>query len=172
MSKMNKRKLTVKPGDVYFVPLFLSHDISTKSYSRYKFGGEEQRFCFLRIIKDLMGSGLLVEVFNYVGDMESTVESITARERLFDPVLIVGDGIIKKRWRKIGETENYDCERHSRFSQIKLVIGGREQPKIWQNHETREPDGDISSIEDGVMWVACQLESRIVEILSGTEKLN
>lgn len=163
---MSKKTLTVNGGDIYFVPLFLSHDMSTKSYFRYKFGEKGQKFCFLRIIKDLMGSGILVEVFNYIGDIESSVESITTSGRMFEPVLIVGDGIHKKRWRKIGETENYDCESHSNFSQIKLVIGGFEHPKIWQNNETREPDEDISLIEDGIMWVACQLESRIVEMLS------
>ncbi|EKO3629261.1 Imm26 family immunity protein [Vibrio metschnikovii] len=168
---MSKKTLTVNAGDIYFVPLFLINDMSNKSYVRYKFGEEGQIFCFLRVIKDLMGSGVLVEVFNYIGGVESSVSSIINSGRMFEPVLIVGDGIYKKRWRKIGETENYDCECHSNFSQIKLIIGGFERPKIWQNHETRDPDEDISLIEDGIMWAACQLESRIVGILSEMGRL-
>lgn len=168
---MSKKILTVNAGDIYFVPLFLSHDMSNKSYFRYKFGEEGQVFCFLRIVKDLMGSGILVEVFNYIGDANSSVESIIDSGRMFEPVLIIGDGIHKKRWRKINETENYDCEYHSNFSQIKLVIGGFDRPKIWQNNETRDPDEDISLIERGKMWAACQLESRIVGMLSEMGRL-
>ena len=89
---MSKKTLTVNAGDIYFVPLFLSHDMSTKSYSRYKFGESGQKFCFLRIINDLMGTGILVEIFNYIGDLGASVESIMTSGRMFEPVLIVGDG--------------------------------------------------------------------------------
>jgi len=94
---MSKKILTVNAGDIYFVPLFLSHDMSNKSYFRYKFGEEEQVFCFLRIVKDLIGSGILVEVFDYIGGADSSVESIVDSGRMFEPVLIIGDGIHKKR---------------------------------------------------------------------------
>ncbi|AXX91566.1 hypothetical protein CPU12_04985 [Malaciobacter molluscorum LMG 25693] len=163
---MSKKTLTVNEGDIYFIPLFLSHDMSNKSYFRYKFEEDRQNFCFLRIIKDLKGSGILIEVFKYIGNLKSPIESIISSGRLFEPVLIIGDGIHKKRWRKIGETLNYNCELHSNFNQIKLIIGGLDNPRIWQNHKTKDPNEDISLIEEGIMWVACQLESRIVKLLS------
>ncbi|RXJ94662.1 hypothetical protein CRV00_06280 [Malaciobacter molluscorum] len=118
------------------------------------------------MIKDLKDSGILVEVFKYIGNLKSPIESIISSGRLFEPVLIIGDGIHKKRWRKIGETPNYNCELHSNFNQIKLIIGGLDNPKIWQNHKTKDPNEDISLIEKGIIWVACQLESRIVKLLS------
>ena len=59
--KMDNKKLVVNSGDVYFIPLFLYEESSTKSFSRYKFGGVQQEFCFFRVIDDHLGSGILIE---------------------------------------------------------------------------------------------------------------
>lgn len=162
-----KRKIEVKIGEIYFVPLFLGHDFSMKSYSRYKFGEAEQKFCFARVIKDLEGMGTLIEVFDLVGNLETELVKIQNSSRLFDPVLVAGDGIQKKRWRKVGQTENYDPEAHSRFSEIQLLVGDMEYPDIWKNHATRKPDReDLSSIERATIMTAWQLETKVCEKLN------
>lgn len=47
---MSNKKLVVNSGGVYFIPLFLYEETSAKNFSRYKFGGVGQEFCFFRII--------------------------------------------------------------------------------------------------------------------------
>ncbi|WP_164969896.1 hypothetical protein [Malaciobacter molluscorum] len=46
---MSKKTLTVNKGDIYFIPLFLSHDMSTKSYFRYKFEEDSRIFVFFEL---------------------------------------------------------------------------------------------------------------------------
>lgn len=160
--------MEINEGDIYSIPLFVSHDSSLKSYSTYNFGLDGQEFCFLRVIEDLVGAGILVEIFRCKGGLDTPIDNITQAPRLFEPVTITGSGIHKKRWRKIGSTKDYDKERDSEISKIKLVMGGYEDPRIWHHHQMRRPHGneDIGKIEDAIMWRAHQLEKRVIKALA------
>ncbi|MBY7901874.1 immunity 26/phosphotriesterase HocA family protein [Vibrio fluvialis] len=87
---MSNKKLVVNSGGVYFIPLFLYEETSAKNFSRYKFGGVGQEFCFFRIIFDHLGSGILIEIFNCVGGIEADMNEIVSFPRLFKPIYISG----------------------------------------------------------------------------------
>jgi hypothetical protein len=161
--------IDIIPGEVYFIPLFLGTDYSTKSYSRFKFGEGDQVFYFCRIIKDQAGAGILVEVFDYVGKIDSSVETITKHSRLIDPVHIVGDGIKKKRWRKVGKTFDYDAEKNSHYSSIKFTMGRGDDRRVWCNgNEFSASEFDnTGAIEHHILWSAAQLENRLITINNG-----
>ena len=160
-----KKKIDINSGDIFFIPLFLEGDPSTKSYARYNFDKFEQRFCFARIIKDLQGMGILIEVFNIEGGIDTPISKIESSDRLNNPVLVFGDGIQTKRWRKIGETKNYDLEKHSNFGQIQFRLGGI-GVRIWQNHHERQStEEEASSIDEAIVMTAWQLEVKAIEEL-------
>ena len=160
-------KLNVSKGEIYFIPLFLSGEPSSKSFHRYDFNSKNKEFIFFRIIDDQAGSGILIEVFNFVGGVESLEESITLSPRLFDPIYIAGDGISKKRWRKIGETKNYDKEKDSSYSSIKFLIGPPDDLRLWCNgvESPFSTSQDHMEIEEHIIWTAKQTEKRVLEHL-------
>ncbi|OOF13494.1 hypothetical protein BZG79_08090, partial [Salinivibrio sp. MA427] len=163
---MKDKKLIVHPGDVYFIPLFLHGESSAKSFSRYKFGGDDQDFCFLRVIDNHLGSGVLIEVFNYVGSIEADVGEIISSERLFEPIYIAGEGISKKRWRKVGETKDYDKETHSNYSSIQFLIGLPGEFRLWCNGIEYNVDTSIDkleNIEEHIILTSKQVEKRVLK---------
>jgi hypothetical protein len=155
-------------GDIYSIPLFLTSESVLKSFSRFKFGLPEQKFCFCRLISDEGGSGILIEVFDYVGAFNSRIEDILSTPRLFNPISIAGLGIKKKRWRKIGETDNYDKEKDSKYSEITLIIGPKDNMRVWRNQQEYPLTEftDVDSIEPFDIWPELQVENRIVKLLS------
>jgi len=165
--KMSNKKLVVNSGDVYFIPLFLYEESSTKSFSRYKFGGEEQEFCFFRIIDDHLGAGILIEIFNCVGGIETDMNEILSSQRLFKPIYISGLGISKKRWRKVGETKNYNKETDSNYSSIQFLIGMPGEFRLWCNDMESDIDSsqDIDDVEEHIIWTSMQVEKRVLKVL-------
>ena len=166
------KSLEVQPGDIYFIPLFLGDDYSLKSYSRYKFGQNEHNFCFCRIIKDEAGSGVLIEIYDYIGDLNSSVDIITSKPRLIEPVRVAGEGIVKKRWRKVGESINYDMELDSSYSQIRFVFGRGDDARCMCNGHEFSLEGlvNIETIESAKIWTAAQLENRIIKLVVDCHK--
>ena len=161
-----KKLVEVRPGEIYAIPLFLSDRPVSENFSREKMDGEGKEFCFCRIIEDQSGSGIIVEVFNIKGSLHTGLESILNSPRLFRPVAIAGLGIYKKRWRKIHTQENYDREKDSHYSNIQLVIGPRDAPRLWQNGvETPITLEQAKDFEPWVVWVTDQLERRIIQEL-------
>jgi hypothetical protein len=129
---MNKL-LSLVAGDIYSIPLFLSTEPDNKSFSRYKFGKEGEKFVFCRVISDLKGSGELIEVFNCVSDFDVDIFKVISSKLVFPALAITGDGIYKKRWRRVGGKEyyEYDKAKDSNFNNINL-FENNEPVKIWR----------------------------------------
>lgn len=162
-----KKLVNVEPGEIYAIPLFLSDRPVNENFSKDKFVGEDKKFCFCRIIEDKLGSGIIVEVFNLIGDLNTDLESIIKSPRLFRPIAVAGLGIYKKRWRKIHVQENYDKEKDSQYSNMQLVIGPRDAPRLWQNGvETPITMSQAKEYESWTIWITDDLEKRIIEALS------
>ena len=143
MSKL----LSLVEGDIYSIPLFLSTEPDMKSFSRYKFGKEGEKFVFCRVISDLKGAGELIEVFNCVSSFDVDIFKVISSKLVFPALPIIGEGIYKKRWRRVGGKEDYEYDKvkDSNFNNIN-IFGGDETVEIWR---------------------ASHLEQRIIDALAG-----
>jgi hypothetical protein len=162
MSKL----VTLDGGEIFAVPLFLADVPVTKSFATSSFSDRGNEFAFIRVIKDMLGGGFLCEVFRITGSLATEVETIVTAPRLFPPVAVSGLGILKKRWKKIGEQKGYDREQHSGYSQIRLVIGDPLKPRLWQNgQETPISLAESKTYEQWQVWMPNQIEKRIIDAL-------
>lgn len=158
-----KKLVQVSPGEIFAIPLFLSEEPATKSFSRYNFNEGDNNFAFCRIIEDQKGSGIIIEVFNKVGYLNTNIDVIISSGRMFKPVAISGLGIEKKRWRKIHTQENYDKERDSLYSEIQLVYGPPDNLRLWQNGQVTPINTEkAENYEFWKIWMTDQLEKRII----------
>ena len=106
-------------------------------------------------------------MFDHVGGLDADVRDVVATDRLFRPVVITGLSIYKKRWPRMGICEPYDRERDSGYSQIQLVIGPRDRPRLWQNGVETPIDVETAKgYESWTLWSAPDLETRIVAALA------
>lgn len=156
----------LRGGEIFAIPLFLSDIMDNVSFSKNKFEEKGKEFTFCRIIYNKKGSGLIIEVFDIIGSLDQSLESIISAKRLFRPVAITGLGIYKKRWKKLYEQKDYDKEKHSNYSDIKLVLGAGDDLRLWQN-DTERPIGEAEAekYELWKMWRASHLEKRIIDEL-------
>lgn len=162
-----KKLVQALPGEIYAIPLFLSDRPVTENFSREKFDTPDKEFAFLRVIEDRGGSGFIVEVFNLTGSFTTDPDEILKAPRLFSPVATSGLGIYKKRWRKVHSQADYDKERDSNFSEIKLVIGPPNDLRLWQNDkETPIDQSTAKKYELWDIWMSDQLEKRIITELA------
>ncbi|BDR55748.1 Imm26 family immunity protein [Xylocopilactobacillus apis] len=158
-------KIKVRPGEIYAIPLFLpTEDIkeNLKNYKKEKFENRGREFAYCRIIKDKVGSGIFVEVFNKVGTLQEDFQSIINSCRLFPPISISGLGILKGRWKKIYTQRDYDPEKDSSLSKIQLVLGRGEDSRLWQNGiERKISEIEANNYEQWIVWTPTQLEIRL-----------
>ena len=159
--------LNIKGGEIFAIPLFIPYDTDMQRFSR-KFHKEQNgQYAFCRIISDEQGGGYLIEVFSEVGGLDSNMEEIIQSPRLFRPLSITGLGIYKKRWLEVYKQENYGKEKDSKYSDIKLVMGGSKDLKLWQNREYKPiTEEEAKNYEKFIVWRASHLERRIREALS------
>ena len=158
----------LEEGEIYAIPLFLSDEKSTKSFARNKFTDRGKEFVFCRIIEDRQGSGYLTEIFDLVGDLNESLEKIISSNRLFQPIAITGMAITTKRWRKVYVQEDYDKERDSNYSDIKIVLQDGDDYSLWQNgKETEISETEAKNYERWQIWMPSQLEKRIIKELFG-----
>ena len=157
--------LDKKEGSIFFIPLFLPKNIkdNNKSYYRYKFEKEEL-YAFGRLIDDGEGSGDLIEIFNYCGNIPRNMSIIVNSSLMFAP-LHIAQGFMKKRYRFIFEDNNYDKNRDSNYQDIGFVLGGY----LWKGGGK---DKDLSEIEmeeylkyynSMRIYAPTQLEKKILE---------
>ncbi len=92
---MNKLANVIS-GEIYAIPLFLSDTPDIKSFSREKFQEEDRQFVFCRVIEDLSGGRILIEVFDKIGNLSTSIQEIISSKKLFSPVAVSGLGIYKK----------------------------------------------------------------------------
>jgi hypothetical protein len=162
-----KKLVNVNEGEIFAIPLFLSNEKDNKSFSRDKFKERGKEFVFCRVIEDRKGGGIIIEVFDLIGDIDQSLEDILKTKRLFKPVAISGLGIYKKRWKKIYQQSNYNKEKHSEYSKIKFVMGFGDDLQIWQNGTKKPIDRkDAEKYEIWDLWRASHLEKRIIKELS------
>lgn len=162
-----KKLVNVNPGEVYAIPLFVSDQDDTRRFSRKEFDRKAGGFGFCRIIKDLAGSGIIIEVFNFTGDQDASQATIVESGRLFPPIAITGLGIYKQRWRKLYTDENFDAEKNAAFSQIALVLGTEDDLRLWRNG-VKSPISRKAAeqYERWKLWSSSQVEKRILAILN------
>ena len=94
------------------------------------------------------------------------MDSIISSKRLFDPISSSGIGIYKKRWKKLYEQDDYDMEKDSKYSEIKLVLGTTDDLRLFQNgQETPISEIEAKKYEYWKIWMPSQLEKRILGAL-------
>ena len=165
---MKNKLANVSGGEFFAIPLFLSDRSDLDRFKKADFLGQDKKFVYCRVIDDLGGGGIFIEIFNLVNGLSPELEAIIQSGRLFRPIAISGIGIYKKRWVKIGKQEDYDKENHSQFSKIQLVLQPmpNESPRLWQNGQERHISFEESNhYESWRIWSASHLEKRIIETL-------
>jgi hypothetical protein len=159
--------VSVTPGEMFAVPLFVSDEPVNKRFGARAFDGRGNEFAYLRVIAETGGAGILVEVFDRVGPVTAELEPVTVADRLFRPVAVAGLGIYKKRWKSLGVTPEYDRERDSAYSEIQLVLGPREAPRLWRGGvESPVSVAEAAAFERWIVWTAPDLEKRIIAALA------
>lgn len=133
---MSQKSVVGTPGVVYRIPLFFTDVSPIRKFSKKDFPVGDERYAYCRVISDKQGAGILVEVFNYIG-AEASENEILSSGRIFDPVIIIGDGIKRNRWQKVFESSNYDPELDSGKSGIEKrlaeIIESNEPVKMWSS---------------------------------------
>jgi len=162
------KKTIVKPGEVFGIPLFMpKDDWSLKS----KLTKEDlnKDFVFGRVIEK--NATVLVEIFNKVGSAHTELNEIISSGIMYSPLLIFWVGITKKRWIKIGQTENYDKYQDSNYANLKMVYGHpgdfrlRELATAKETPITRE-EMERNQYSYSVVWFPINLENKIIEELA------
>ena len=114
------KKIIVYPGEIFCIPLFMPKDdwnLKKKLFDE----DLDKEFAFGRVIET--SSSVLVEIFKKIGSANTSISEIVNSGILFSPLQIFWDGVIKKRWRIIGKTENYDKYKHSNYDKLRMVFG-------------------------------------------------
>ena len=160
-------KKKINEGDIFCIPLFMPKDdwdlklnLEEKDY--------DKTFAFGRVIEDGGGSGILVEIFNITGNIYTQTADIINSPLLFKPLYIFWIGIMKKRWKIIAQTPNYNKQRDSNFSDIRIIFGIDDNVRVLNygtNEETKITEKEEESLdyEYAVTWFPIDLEERIIE---------
>jgi hypothetical protein len=161
MTTTNKN---ITPGEIYAIPLHLTEVLPTKSMAKEKYD-PDATYAFARIIEDLAGAGVLIEIFRYLGKLNSPCDTIESSGRLIPPVTISGIEFTKKRWRKVCDTPGYNKETHSQFSEITQVLGIAPDLRLWKGgKETgRISETEAMKHEEARIWFPNQIEQRIIK---------
>jgi hypothetical protein len=163
---MAKKLIEVSPGEVHAIPLFVSDKSPTIRFSKKDFKDAGADFCFARVISDEGGSGLIIEVFDFVGGLDSSIDEIVAAQRLFRPCVITSLPMYKKRWPLLGTQGGYDREKDSQFSKIEIVLDAYDPPMLWRGGEKMSvAEAAIADYEPWLMCGAHQVEKRIIAAL-------
>ena len=115
------KKIIVNAGEIFCIPLFMPKD-DWKLKTKLSDEDLDKDFAFGRVIET--SSSVLVEIFKKIGSAKTSISEIEGSDILFSPLQIFWDGVIKKRWRIIGKTENYDKYKHSDYDNLKMIFKG------------------------------------------------
>ena len=164
------KDLDLKGGEIFAIPLFIPYGTDMKRFSKKFHKEQDGDYAFCRIISVEDGDSPIIEVFSKIGRLNNSLDDILQSSRLFRPVAITGLGISKKRWLEVYKQEDYDKERDSNYSDIKLVMGAIGDFKLCQNHTvTPISDKEAKKYEEYRFWSASHLERRIREALGMDE---
>jgi hypothetical protein len=156
----------IEGGEIFCIPLFMPKDdwklkikLSEKDFDR--------DFAFGRVIET--SSNVLVEIFNKISSAKINIDDIVKSGVMFSPILIFWDGILKKRWKIIGLTKNYNKFKHSNYGNLKMVF-----PDINDKFRLRDFSSETEiyisrsevenkKYEGSQVWWPIDLENRILE---------
>ncbi len=158
--------MKVKAGTLFCIPLFMQKD-DWKLKIKLSEEDLDKDFAFGRVIKT--SSSVLVEIFNKIGSANTDKNEILNSGIMFSPVQIFWDGIVKKRWKIIGQTENYDKIQDSNYNNLKMVFGMDNDFRLRDLHTEKETiisRNEIEKHEFSTVWFPIDLENRILEKLN------
>jgi len=154
----------IKGGEIVAIPLFIKDN-----KAKLKKEDFNKEFAFARAITE-RGGAQIIEIFNKTGNIDTDINEILNSGLLRKPLYTVWSGIIKKRWKVIHQTENYNKERDSNYNDIELVLGGMDDLRIWHakdNSETPITKEDFFKGNYQLMAIYdyIQIERKILESL-------
>ena len=159
------KKIIVYPGEIFFIPLFMPKDDWDL---KMKLSDEDldKEFAFGRVIET--SSSVLVEIFKKIGSAKTSIDEIVNSGILFSPLLIFWDGVVKKRWRIIGKTENYDKYKHSNYDNLKMIFGVDGDFRLRHfstKKETPITREEFNGYQFSIVWFPIDLEKRILKAI-------
>lgn len=159
------KKIIVYPGEIFCIPLFMPKDDWDL---KMKLSDEDldKEFAFGRVIET--SSSVLVEIFKKIGSAKTSIDEIVNSDILFSPLLIFWDGVVKKRWRIIGKTENYDKYKHSNYDNLKMIFGVGEDFRLRHfstKKETPITREEFNGYQFSIVWFPIDLEKRILKAI-------
>lgn len=159
------KKIIVYPGEIFCIPLFMPKDDWDL---KMKLSDEDldKEFAFGRVIET--SSSVLVEIFKKIGSAKTSIDEIVNSGILFSPLLIFWDGVVKKRWRIIGKTENYDKYKHSNYDKLKMIFGVGEDFRLRHfstKKETPITREEFNGYQFSIVWFPIYLEKRILKAI-------
>ncbi|MBF1483032.1 Imm26 family immunity protein [Prevotella pallens] len=159
------KKIIVYPGEIFCIPLFMPKDDWDL---KMKLSDEDldKEFAFGRVIET--SSSVLVEIFKKIGSAKTSIDEIVNSGILFSPLLIFWDGVVKKRWRIIGKTENYDKYKHSNYDNLKMIFGVGEDFRLRHfstKKETPITREEFNGYQFSIVWFPIDLEKRILKAI-------
>ena len=158
-------KIIVNAGDIFCIPLFMPKD-DWKLKIKLSDKDLDKKFAFGRVIET--SSSVLVEIFKKIGSAKTSIHEIENSGILFSSLQIFWDGVIKKRWRIIGETENYDKYKHSNYKNLKMIFGTDGNFRL-RNFSTQEEVSitreNFKQYEFSIVWFPIDLENRILKAI-------
>ena len=110
----------------------------------------------------------MVEIFKKIGSAKTSIDEIVNSGILFSPLKIFWDGVVKKRWRIIGKTENYDKYKHSNYDNLKMIFGVGEDFRLRHfstKKETPITREEFNGYQFSIVWFPIDLENRILKAI-------
>ncbi|MDR2653075.1 MAG: immunity 26/phosphotriesterase HocA family protein, partial [Prevotellaceae bacterium] len=158
-------KIVVTSGEIFCIPLFMQKDDWKLKFKLFD-KDLDKDFAFGRVIET--SSSVLVEIFNKIGSANTSIDEIITSGIMFSPIQIFWDAVIKKRWRVIGRTENYDKFKDSNYANLKMAFGTDGNFRL-RNFGTKKETSisreELSQYEFSIVWFPLDLENRIIEKL-------
>ncbi len=158
-------KIIVNAGDIFCIPLFMPKD-DWKLKIKLSDKDLDKKFAFGRVIET--SSSVLVEIFKKMGSAKTSIHEIENSGVLFSPLQFFWDGIIKRRWRIIGKTENYDKYKHSNYRNLKMIFGTDDNFRL-RDFNTQEEVSitreNFKQYEFSIVWFPIDLENRILKAI-------
>jgi hypothetical protein len=159
------KKIIVIPGEIFCIPLFMAKD-DWKLKTKLTNDDLDKDFAFGRVIET--SSSVLVEIFNKISSANTDINEIINSGTMMSPIQIFWDAVVKKRWRVIGQTENYDKFKDSNYENLRMVFGIGEDFRLRDFSTKKEipisrEEFELKGYEFSTVWFPIDLENRILK---------
>jgi hypothetical protein len=167
------KKIVLHGGEIFCIPLFMPKD-DWKLKIKLSENELNNNFAFGRVIET--SSSVLVEIFNKIGSAEINIlniNDIVNSGVMFSPVSIFWDGVIKKRWKIIGLTDNYNKFNDSNYGNLRMAFPGSDGNFRLRNFASgteakiSRKEVEDKKYEGSRVWHPIDLENRIIEKING-----